>query len=1093
MDMADQEDGEAGGSPPRRRRWPLAGLFLCLLVLLPVGATAALWFRLGAGPMALPAALTARIEARLDAAMVANGVTLGAVEVARPGAADRIDLRLIDVRLTDADGSLRAGFPEITATLATEPLLRGQVHPVAVDLAGAGLRLSRDAEGQIDLALTAAAGADALDLPETLARLDRMFASPAFADLEGVTASGLTLAMADAMTGQILRVSDARMRLDRTGEGLTVTLGGALEGSRDATIDVALSRLSASGKTNIGFAFSNLAARDVATAGPALAWVDLMRAPISGFVGGALDDDGSVGDLRATLDIGPGQLNLEGAAAPLRFERLASAIRYEAATGRVSFDSLSLAAPDLSLEAEGHADAAPDGSRYTGQFTLSDIRAMLPDLYPEPLALDGAMVDLRLTLWPEVRVEIGQAVIEDGGLVMTASGDVLSRADGIVVALDAHIPEAEARRLLPYWPETLATRTRGWIDERLHAGRLIGVDFALRAGPGAAPRQVLSFDFDGVTLTVLPELPPVTGGAGYLSLTGPELVLRLDAGQMLAPEGAAVALDGSTMVIADTRPEGPDAVIDLGLAGELRDVLTLLTRPPVRLFEGGTLTPQRLGSGGVTAEARIETRLMRQEGLGGTRFAVTAEVAGYTSDALVPGRRLTADRLQVEVDNGAVRIAGRAAFDGVPLSGEWSRRLGPEDEAGSRVQAQATLSRSRLAALGLDLPEWMLSGEAQASIDLNLPDGEVPVLRVASELAGARLALPPLGWALGAGQTGRLEAEVRLGTTPEVTRLALQGAGLDLVGRVAVSAGGGFDRLVAERFRLGNWMDVTGEVIGRGPGRAPAVTVTGGTLDLRGAPSGGGAGAGGGGPITASLDRLQISEGIALTGVRAELTSEAGLSGQFAGRVNGEAPVTGTLVSTPNGPAVRVRAEDGGAVLRAAGVFRTAYGGAMELILQATGATGTYDGTLSIASPRLRDAPVMAELLNLISVVGLLEQLGGEGINLGDVDARFRLTPAQVILSEGTAVGPALGLSLDGTYDLATRNLDMQGVVSPLYVVNGLIGAIFSPRREGLFGFSYRLTGRADNPQVFVNPLSILTPGVFREIFRRPPPDLSGN
>jgi hypothetical protein len=32
----------------------------------------------------------------------------------------------------------------------------------------------------------------------------------------------------------------------------------------------------------------------------------------------------------------------------------------------------------------------------------------------------------------------------------------------------------------------------------------------------------------------------------------------------------------------------------------------------------------------------------------------------------------------------------------------------------------------------------------------------------------------------------------------------------------------------------------------------------------------------------------------------------------------------------------------------------------------------------------------MAELLNLISVVGLLEQLGGDGINLGTVEARFR-------------------------------------------------------------------------------------------------------
>ena len=1092
MAMADQGNGQGGGAPPRRRRWPVVAALLCL-VLLPVAAAALLWLRLSAGPLALPRMLTDRIEARLDAAMPANGVTLGAIEIGFTGDAQRVDLRLIDVRLTDADGMLRAGFPEVTATLATEALLRGHVQPIGVNLADAGLRLSRDAEGQIDLALTAGADPGALDLQETLARIDRMFAHPVFGDLQGVTATGLTLAMADAMTGQILRVSEARMRLDRTPDALTVTLGGALEGSRDATIDIALTRLRASGETNIGFAFRNLAARDLATAGPALAWVDLVRAPISGFVGGVLGDDGTVGDLRATLDIGPGQLNLEGQPAPLSFERLSSTIRYAATTRRLSFENLSLTAPDLSLVAEGHADATPDGARYTVQFRLRDIRARLPDLYPDPLTLDGALVDLRLTLWPSLRVEIGQAVIEKGGLRLTASGHLAAADEGFDLALDARLPEASARDLLPFWPPAIADRTRGWIEERLRTGRLTGIDLSLRAAPGGPPRYALGFDFDGVTLAALPELPPVEGAAGYLALTGPELVMRLDEGQMRAPDGAAVALDGSALWIADTRPAGPDAVIDLSLAGELRDVLTLLTRPPVRLFAGGAMTPERIGSGGVTAEARIETRLMQQEGLGDTRFAVTAEVGGFASDGLVPGRRLTADRLQVAVDPVGIRISGQAAFDGVPLTGEWSRPLGPGAAPTSRLVARTTLSPPHLAALGVTLPDGMLSGETRAALDLTLPDGAPPLLRLTSTLEGARLALPPLGWSLAAAQTGALEIDVVLGAAPDVRRLRLRGGGLDLEGRVALDPGGAFERLVADRFVLGTWMDVRGEVVARGAGRAPSITLTGGNIDLRGAPQGGGSGAGGGGPITANLDRLQISEGIALTGLRADLTSDGGLSGQFIGQVNGAAFVTGTLVATPEGPAVRVRAEDGGAVLRAAGVFRTAYGGAMELILQATGAPGTYDGTLSIDSPRLRDAPVMAELLNLISVVGLLEQLGGEGINLGDVDARFRLTPQQVILAEGTAVGPALGLSLDGTYDLATRGLDMQGVVSPLYVVNGLIGAIFAPRREGLFGFSYRLTGRAESPQVTVNPLSILTPGVFRDIFRRPPPELSGN
>jgi hypothetical protein len=177
--------------------------------------------------------------------------------------------------------------------------------------------------------------------------------------------------------------------------------------------------------------------------------------------------------------------------------------------------------------------------------------------------------------------------------------------------------------------------------------------------------------------------------------------------------------------------------------------------------------------------------------------------------------------------------------------------------------------------------------------------------------------------------------------------------------------------------------------------------------------------------------------------------------------------------------------------MRAARIFRTAHGGQMTLTLQSAEAARSYDGMLRIEGPRLRDAPAMAELLNLISVVGLLEQLSGDGINLGTVEARFRLTPERLTLTEGTALGPSLGISMDGVYDVASRRYEMQGVVSPLYMVNGLVGALFAPRREGLFGFSYRLSGTAENADVSVNPLSILTPGVFREIFRRPPPDLA--
>ena len=114
----------------------------------------------------------------------------------------------------------------------------------------------------------------------------------------------------------------------------------------------------------------------------------------------------------------------------------------------------------------------------------------------------------------------------------------------------------------------------------------------------------------------------------------------------------------------------------------------------------------------------------------------------------------------------------------------------------------------------------------------------------------------------------------------------------------------------------------------------------------------------------------------------------------------------------------------------------------------------------------------------------------GGGILFNQVDAKFRMTPQQVIVTKSSAVGASVGISMDGIYDVASKTLDMQGVFSPIYMVNA-IGAVLTRKGEGLLGFNFKMRGAAENPKVSVNPLSIFTPGMVREIFRRPAPKVS--
>jgi hypothetical protein len=1093
QDAQKDSDGMTRSARPARRpgrRWALGAALLVLAVPALAGA---LWLRLAAGPIALPGEVRSRIEARLDAGMAGGTLSVGDMAVELPDGARRPVLVFSDVALADPGGAPRAAFPNLRIAFDPAAALTGRMRPRSVEIAGAGLSLSRDAAGRFDLDL-AGAGAAGVSLPETMARLDAMFASPVFDRLEDVRATGLRVEMTDAMTDQVVSMDDATAELTRAAGRLALVVRGTVSGSRETTLDLAVLREPSEDRTGIAVAFRDLAARDLATAHPALAWLDLMRAPISGRLALDLADDGTLGDLEARLDIGAGRIALGPGQAPAGFDALTAELAYDPATRRVVFDRLRLDAAQLRFGAGGHADVAEDGRTFVAQFSLADIVAQPGGLLDAPVSLEGAAVDMRLTLGDRPRVEIAQAVVHDADLRLTLRGMAEARERGLALSLDASVPEVPVSRVLSLWPEGAAEGTRRWLSENVQDGRARGVDLAIRAEPGTPLRRHLQMSLEGGVLTPLRDGPPLRDVSGHLELDGSRLVLRLDDGRMSAG-GGDVRVGEVVMTVADNSEPGPRAAFRLSGEGEVADLLRILDAPPIRIFREGEMTPERIGTGRVAFEAAWSSRLMprdRPASLAELGLTASGRVTDFASDELVPGRRLAAERLDVTLVPDRITVAGRASFDGVPAEGRWSRALGPDAPRTARVEARADVDRAALERLGLSLPEGLVSGRGQADLAIDLPPGAPPQLQVTSDLGGLALAVPALGWRSPAAQTGRLEAALRLGPVPEVTALALRVPGFDLRGRVRIGADGAV--LTAERLVVGDWLDVSGVLRGRGEGVPPEIEVTGGRLSLDRMPEFGPPGAGQDPlPLMVRLDRVEVARDLALTGLVGSFSTGGGLSGEFDAAVNGGAGLSGMVEPGPTGPLIRLFAADGGAVLRAAGIFRNAHGGAMSLRLQATGAPRTFDGALRIDGPRLRDAPAMAELLNAISVVGLIEQLSGEGINLGTVEARFRLDPARLTLSEGSALGPALGITMEGIYDLAARRYDMQGVVSPLYVLNGLAGGLFAPRGEGLFGFSYSLTGAGEQASVSVNPLSILTPGIFREIFRRPPPGSPGN
>lgn len=1086
--------------PRRKRSWGgrlallTVEVFAGVLTLTMISLVAAALL-LSGETITLPDWTRERIETALNRTAAPANLTIGEAGIAFIHKEfPRVTLQR--VALADGKGQVIAELPDVQVDLDLSALLERRLSLRWVALRGADLSLRRDRSGRFDVVLgdQAAPAGTNTTLADILNRVDSIFERPVFEGLEGVSVEALRLTYTDTRAGRRWEVRDGLMAIGRTPQALSAQLFFSLQDELGLPSEVAMTVVKPIGveAARLSVNFSDLPARDIAVQSPALAPLSVIDAPISGAVSTGLAPGGAIMPLSAALEVGQGALNPVAGAEPILFESGKSYLSYTPSEGRVALNSLELNTEALSLKAEGQTflrdivDGWP--TSFVTQIQLSEMVVDPSGILAEPARFTAGAIETKLTLDPFVAT-IGQALLVDlDGAAYRADGRIEADRNGWTVALDMAVDRVTKARLMALWPPELVPRTRTWVNNNILGGDFTDLNGALRLSSDGDPRLLITHDFSGGKVRFLNTFPPVEQGVGYLSISETALNVVIDEGVVTAPQGGLVDVGGTVFHVPDINKKPADAELRLNARGTVEAALSLLDLEPLGVMRRSRL-PVDLAEGRADVQADIRLVLAPDQKPQDAMFSATAQIFDVSTDKLVAGRELAADLLQVSVDREQVSISGSATLDGVPVTGVWTQRLGPEAQGRSTVEGSVELSQRAVDAFDIGLPDGTVSGTGLGDIRLEISRDAPPAFTLSSDLNRVGLRLPAIGWSKPAARTGSLTVTGVLGAQPSIDQLTLDAPGLSATGTVEVTAEGA---LAAARFsdvRVGGWLRAPVVLRGRGAGASPAVQISGGRLDLRNLPGFSGGGGGGGTPITLALDELVVSEGIRLAGVRGDLTTRGGLQGTITGTVVGGAPIRATLAPTQRGTAVRVTSSDAGRVLRGAGIFENSRGGDMNLVLAPRGPAGDYDGKLTITNTRVRDAPALAGLLSAVSVVGLLEQMDGAGLFFGQIDGDFRLTPTAVQITRGSAVGPSLGISLAGVYDLRNNRLNMQGVISPVYMLNG-IGSVLTRRGEGLFGFNYSLRGDAKNPQIGVNPLSILTPGLFREIFRTAPPEL---
>lgn len=214
---------------------------------------------------------------------------------------------------------------------------------------------------------------------------------------------------------------------------------------------------------------------------------------------------------------------------------------------------------------------------------------------------------------------------------------------------------------------------------------------------------------------------------------------------------------------------------------------------------------------------------------------------------------------------------------------------------------------------------------------------------------------------------------------------------------------------------------------------------------------------------------------------------------EIKGLFNHKDAVSISISSYGGGRALSIMCEDAGSLLSGLDYYNNINGGKLD-VSASLGENDTSQGTIRIRNFKLVKAPAMAKILSLASFTGLADTLSGEGISMSELVSSYSKQGRTTKIQNFKTSGESIGMTAAGTIDGAAKTIDVQGNIIPVYAINSLLGAtpiigdiLKGKNGSGIVEIRYSLKGKIADPQVSINPISAVTPGVVEDIFETSP------
>jgi hypothetical protein len=670
--------------------------------------------------------------------------------------------------------------------------------------------------------------------------------------------------------------------------------------------------------------------------------------------------------------------------------------------------------------------------------------------------------------------------------------------------------------LANYWPAQLVPQTRQWVTGNITVGTASDAKFVFGLSAPANLARIgldsATGTFDGAGLSVgwIPHAAPITGVTGVFTLTDHNNIdIKASAGTL-----GGLSLAGGVLHITGLVHPTQTGNFSIPIVGELNGALQVLNAPPLSLLHDAP--PELLqATGQVNGTVAASLPMRGDVKASEVDLNVQANVSGVTLPTMAPGLSLTGGALSLQTNLQRMTLQGAAQLAGQPASVTVAAQFGAgqpvidfllTSSAGNALLNQAGIAASSSSDDGL-------SGTVPFTLHVTQDASGAAQAVLQADLTKAAASVPAFGWSKKPGAAGAVTVQVAL-TGQSVSSITVARAtapGLDIqaasdpqnarmlkFARLRIGASSATGALTAPAAKGGPWqavfsgpaLDVTAILNpepapkGKTPAKPPpkpappsgplwAAKLDFATCIL----------AGHGAPPLRMLVFAGNGQGMTLLAAHATAT---GTAGQDIALTVTDLP--GAL--HPQG--ITLTTDDGGYLLRALGAYSNIEGGGLNLA--ATARDDGTSGTLRLQQFRLLQAPGFTKVLQSMTIYGAAAAASGPGLAFDRLVAPFGIANHVLTLTGARAFSSSLGFTAAGTIDLVSGETDLSTTVIPAYALNALpgkipvVGKLFSAEKGGgLFAVRAHISGQLTDPDVTVNPLSALTPGVLRDVFGTAP------